>query len=56
MKSNGVVPSLEKDLTEVTNVFEMSNNASASATCSLGLSTETHKSIEALKGKVVIDG
>lgn len=39
-KSEGVTPSLLYALTEVTNVFVMSNRASASATCSLGFCTE----------------
>lgn len=38
-KSDGVIPSLLCALTNVINVFVMSNKASASATCSLGFCT-----------------
>jgi hypothetical protein len=43
MKSEGLIPSLEWDLTEVTKVFVMPSRASASAICSLGLCTAMQK-------------
>ena len=43
MKSEGVIPSLDWDLTEVTKVLAMSSRASASAICSLGLCTAVWK-------------
>lgn len=45
-KSEGVMPSLQYSLTDVTKVFAMSNRASASATCSLGFVTEKKKGRE----------
>lgn len=44
-KSEGVIPSLDWDLTDFTNVVVMSSRASASATCSLGLCTAVWKGI-----------
>jgi hypothetical protein len=43
MKSEGVIPSLDWDLTEVTKVLAMPSRASASAICSLGLCTAMWK-------------
>jgi hypothetical protein len=47
-KSEGVIPSADWDLTDVTKVLAISSRASASATCSLGFCTALWKDMSFL--------